>query len=47
MGRKEQVKRIAEQKWEILRVGLKSGNVPETVKVNAMAKRGGGTRESQ
>ena len=27
MGRKEQVKRSAEQKWEILQEGLKSGNV--------------------
>jgi transposase-like protein len=30
MGRKEQVKRSAEQKWEILQEGLKSGNVAET-----------------
>jgi len=30
MGRKEQVKRSAEEKWEILQEGLKSGNIAET-----------------
>lgn len=30
MSRKQQVKRSAEEKWEIVQEGLKSGNVAET-----------------
>ena len=30
MGRKTQVKRSAEEKWEILQEGLRSGNISET-----------------
>jgi transposase-like protein len=37
MGRKEQVKRSAEQKWEILQEGLKSGNVAETCRKHGVA----------
>ena len=37
MGRKEQVKRSVEQKWEILQEGLKSGNVSETCRKHGVA----------
>jgi len=37
MGRKEQVKRSAEQKREILQAGLKSGNVAETCRKHGVA----------
>lgn len=37
MGRKEQVKRSAEQKWEILQEGFKSGNVAETCRKHGVA----------
>ena len=38
MGRKEQVRRNAEEKWEILQEGLRSGNIAETC-----GKHGGAT----
>lgn len=37
MGRKEQVKRSAEEKWEILQEGLKSGNIAETCRRHGVA----------
>ena len=37
MGRKAQVKRSAEEKWEILQEGLKSGNVSETCRKHGVA----------
>ena len=37
MGRREQVKRSAEQKWEILQEGLQSGNVAETCRKHGVA----------
>lgn len=37
MGRREQVKRSAEEKWEILQEGLKSGNVAETCRKHGVA----------
>jgi transposase-like protein len=37
MGRKEQVKRSAEEKWEILQEGLKSGNIAETCRKHGVA----------
>ena len=37
MGRREQVERSVEQKWEILQEGLKSGNVAETCRKHGVA----------
>jgi transposase-like protein len=37
MGRKEQAKRSAEEKWEILQEGLKSGNIAETCRKHGVA----------
>ncbi len=37
MGRKEQVKRGAEEKWEILQEGLKNGNIAQTCRRHEVA----------
>jgi transposase len=37
MGRRAQVKRSAEEKWEILQEGLMSGNVAETCRKHGVA----------
>ena len=37
MGRKAQVKRSAEEKWEILQEGLRSGNISETCRKHGIA----------
>ena len=37
MGRKEQLKRSAEEKWEVLQVGIKSGNIAETCRRQGVA----------
>ena len=37
MGRKEQLKRSAEEKCEILQEGLKSGNIAETCRKHGVA----------
>lgn len=37
MGRKEQVKRSAEEKWEILQEGVRSGNIAETCRKHGVA----------
>jgi len=37
MGRKEQVRRSAEEKWEILQEGLRSGNIAETCRKHGVA----------
>jgi transposase len=37
MGRKAQVKRSAEEKWEIVQEGLRSGNISETCRKHGIA----------
>lgn len=37
MGRKAQVKRSPEEKWEILQEGLRSGNISETCRKHGIA----------
>jgi transposase len=37
MGRKAQVKRTPEEKWEILQEGLRSGNISETCRKHGIA----------
>ena len=37
MGRKAQVKRSPEEKWEILQEGLRSGNMAETCRKHGIA----------
>ena len=37
MGRKAQVKRGAEEKWEIVQEGLRSGNISETCRKHGIA----------
>jgi transposase-like protein len=37
MGRKEQVKRSAEETWEIIQEGLKSGNISEACRKHGVA----------
>jgi len=37
MGRKERVQRTAEEKWEIVQEGIKSGNVSETCRRYSIA----------
>jgi transposase len=37
MGRKPQVKRSPEEKWEILQEGLRSGNISETCRKHGIA----------
>jgi transposase-like protein len=37
MGRREQVKRSPDEKWEILQEGLKSGNIAETCRKHGVA----------
>ena len=37
MGRKAQVKRSPEEKWEILQEGLRSGNIAETCRKHGIA----------
>jgi transposase len=37
MGRKAQVKRSPEEKWEILQEGLRSGNISETCRKHGVA----------
>jgi transposase-like protein len=47
MGRKEQVKRIAEEKWEILQEGLKSGNIAGTCRKHGVAPNLGTAGENE